>query len=112
MFVPFNFFNSTIPVMLTIIIGAFIAIMLQWGKNNKDTAQTRAVTKRINTSGGTGDKPVSTTYYITFEFLNGSRKEFLVSDKEYGLIAESDEGILTFQEKKFISFERSAGISS
>jgi len=103
---PFGIFESTIPVMLTIIIVAFIAIMLQWGKDNKIIAQTRAVTKRINTCGGTVDRPVSTSYYITFEFLNGGRTEFLVTDKEYGLIAERDEGLLTFQKTKFISFER------
>jgi len=106
MFMPFGIFESTIPVMLTIIIVAFIAIMLQWGKDNKIIAQTRAVTKRINTCGGTVDRPVSTSYYITFEFLNGGRTEFLVTDKEYGLIAERDEGMLTFQKTKFISFER------
>ena len=103
---PFRLFESTIPVMLTIIIGALIAIMLQGEKDNRIITQTRAVTKRINTSGGTGNKPVSTSYYITFEFLNGSRTEFLVTDKEYGIIAEGDVGILTFLGTRFISFER------
>ncbi len=47
-----------------------------------------------------------TTYYITFQFLNGERKEFLVSANDYGLIAENDRGNLKYQGPRFISFVR------
>ena len=47
-----------------------------------------------------------TTYYITFQFSNGERKEFWVSANDYGLIAENDKGKLKFQGTRFISFVR------
>ena len=47
-----------------------------------------------------------TTYYITFQFSNGERKEFLVSANDYGLIAENDKGKLKYQGTRFISFIR------
>ena len=69
-------------------------------------AQARVVTKRTYTSGGMGDTSASTSYYITFEYLSGDRKEFYVPYREYGLIAEGDDGVLTFQGTRFIGFER------
>ena len=82
---------------------------LQWSKNSNSPripTQARVVTKRMYTSGGAGDTSASTSYYITFEFLTGVRKEFYVPYREYGLIAEGDDGIFTFQGSRFISFER------
>jgi len=114
----FGFFESAFPFLFTIVfiivIGVFVVIAVrsisQWSKNNNSPripVQARAVTKRAHTSGGTGDTSASTSYYITFQFLSGDRKEFHVPYREYGLIAENDDGILTFQGTRFVSFERS-----
>ena len=64
------------------------------------------VTKRTETSGGSGDSSASTTYYVTFEFESGDRSEFRVSGQEYGMLADEDLGILTFQGTRYLSFER------
>ena len=114
---PFGFYQSAFPLIFAIIfiavIGMFIVIavrgILQWSKNNSSPripVQARVVTKRTHTSGGMDNTSASTSYYITFEFLSGDRKEFYVPYREYGLIAEKDNGILTFQGTRFISFER------
>ena len=48
----------------------------------------------------------STTYYVTFEFINKERLELRLSGREYGLLAEGDRGILSFQGSRFIDFKR------
>jgi hypothetical protein len=60
----------------------------------------------MKTSGGAGDAPASTSYYVTFQFDNGDRTELHLSGKEYGMLAENDLGILTFQGTRFHTFER------
>ena len=113
----FGFSGSAFPFLFTlvfiIVIGVFVVVAVrgisQWTKNNNSPripVQARAVTKRAYTSGGVGDTSASTSYYVTFQFLSGDRKEFHVPYREYGLIAENDDGILTFQGSRFISFER------
>ena len=106
-------FSIIFGLVFLFIIGTFIGIavrgILQWSKNSNSPripTQARVVTKRTYTSGGAGDTSASTSYYITFEFRSGGRKEFYVPYREYGLIAEGDDGVLTFQGSRFISFER------
>ncbi|MGT2682748.1 DUF2500 family protein [Streptococcus porci] len=43
---------------------------------------------------------------MTFEFGDGSRKEFKVPSKIFAYLAEGDLGKLTYQGTRFISFER------
>ena len=111
------FFQSAFPfifgAVFLFIIGTFIGIavrgIINAAKNDNSPrvpAQARVVAKRLYTSGGARDTSASTSYYITFEFLSGDRKEFYVPYREYGLIAEGDNGTLTFQGSRFISFER------
>ena len=113
----FGFFQSAFPIVFGLVflfvIGTFIGIavrgIMEWSKNSNSPRipeQARVVAKRTYTSGNTGDASASTTYYITFEFLSGDRKEFYVPYREYGMIAEGDDGVLTFQGTRFISFER------
>ena len=47
-----------------------------------------------------------TSYYVTFEFPDGSREEFKVGDKTYGLLAEGDWGSVHSQGSWFRQFER------
>jgi len=83
----FGFFQSAFPIVFGLVflfvIGTFIGIavraIMQWSKNSNSPripAQARVVTKRTYTSCGAGDTSASTSYYITFEFLSGDRKEF------------------------------------
>ena len=83
--------------------------MQEWRKNNNSPrlfVPSQVVTKRTETSGGSGDSSASTTYYVTFEFESGDRSEFRVIGQEYGMLADEDLGILTFQGTRYLSFER------
>ena len=112
-----GFTFSAFPIMFTIvfvvIIGIFIFVAVRgittWAKNNnspKIPAEARIVSKRSQISGGMGDAAASTSYYVTFEFSTGDRKELHIPYNEYGLLAEGDSGILTFQGTRYISFQR------
>ncbi|RJE87576.1 DUF2500 family protein [Paenibacillus sp. 1011MAR3C5] len=50
-----------------------------------------------------------TYYYITLEFDNGSRKEFLDVKGLYGLVVEGDAGYAATKGDWIVAFERSAG---
>ena len=51
--------------------------------------------KRTHVWGGGNTSSANTSYYITFEFENGERQEFMVSGKVYGEVAPGDTGTLT-----------------
>ncbi len=67
--------------------------------------EAKVVSKRQNVSGG-GNSSTSTSYYITFEFADGSREEFSLSGREYALIAEGDKGTLYSQGSWYKEFKR------
>ena len=96
-------------------IGTFIGIttrgILRLPKSSNSPripVQARVVTKRTYTGGRRGDTAAAASYYITFEFPSGNRKELYVPHQEFGLIDDGDDGILTSQGSRFISFERNA----
>jgi hypothetical protein len=62
------------------------------------------VTKRQYVGGGSG--VTSTIYYVTFEFVDRSRRELRLSPKEYGLLVEGDQGTLHSQGDRFKGFDR------
>jgi Protein of unknown function (DUF2500) len=68
--------------------------------------EAKVVSKRQHVSGGGGNSSTSTSYYITFEFADGSREEFSLSSREYGLIAEGDKGTLHSQGTWYKNFKR------
>ncbi|GIQ61915.1 hypothetical protein PACILC2_04830 [Paenibacillus cisolokensis] len=47
-----------------------------------------------------------TDYYITLEFDNGERREYLDVRNLYGLVAEGDEGYAAVQGDWIVAFER------
>lgn len=49
---------------------------------------------------------ISTWYYVTFEFPDGSRTEFIVNPGDYGLLVEGDRGTLHSQGTWFRGFDR------
>lgn len=50
-----------------------------------------------------------TYYYITLEFDNGSRREYLDINGLYGLVVEGDSGYAATKGDWIVAFERSAG---
>lgn len=116
----FNIFSVIFPIIFIGIFGIIIFRMLkgvkEWSYNNKQSivpVESTIVSKRISVShhnhinDNHNHSSSSTTYYITFEFINGERSEFVVKGKDYGLMVEGDKGTLSFQGSRFIRFDRS-----
>ncbi len=117
-FSPFdNFMFSFGPIFIFIIffivISFFIFVIVkgisQWNTNNNSpqlTVPAEVVTKRAETSGGSGDSSASTWYYVTFQVESGDRMELPMKGSEYGMLAEGDLGMLTFQGTRYHEFKR------
>ena len=117
-FDPFgDFMFSAFPIffglIFIIVISFFIFIIVkgisQWSTNNnspKLTVPAEVVTKRTETSGGSGDSSASTWYYATFQVESGDRMELPMKGSEYGMLAEGDLGMLTFQGTRYLEFKR------
>lgn len=114
----FMFFFVTIFIVIigTVLFRAAKGVS-EWSDNNQQpvlTVPARMVTKREDVSisshhHGANDHhstTSSTSYFATFEFSSGDRKEFEVSESQYGLLVESDEGSLTFQGTRYKGFQR------
>lgn len=107
------FFKLFGGAIFLFVIGMFLFIIVRglktWFSNNQAeviTTVCRIVDKRTKVWGGTGDTRTNTSYFITFEFEDGSRKEFRVRSKQFGLLVAGDMGDLTYQGSRFISFNR------
>jgi len=57
--------------------------------------------------GGGGMSTSRTYYYITLEFDNGERKEYLDVKNLYGLVVEGDQGYASIQGDWVVAFTRS-----
>jgi hypothetical protein len=118
MFSPFDNAMFTLgPIFIglvaLIIFGAIIFALVKsistWNSNNnspKLTVPAEVVTKRTETSGGSGDSSASTWYYATFQVESGDRMELAVHGSQYGMLADGDLGMLTFQGTRFVEFKR------
>ncbi|AWV36682.1 hypothetical protein CD191_12245 [Paenibacillus odorifer] len=94
-------------------LGLFVFIIVKsvriWMSNNASPlikANCTAVTKRTEVWGGSGESRANTSYYVTFEFADGSRLELQVRDQDFGLIVEGDRGELLYQGTRFKRFNR------
>ena len=76
--------------------------------NNGNLAMNNAALNNPGTVGNFNNVTTSTTttYFATFEFTSGDRKEFELSAAAYGLLAEHDTGNLTFQGTRYQGFDR------
>jgi len=111
--------HTFISMMFFIVFGviAFSIIkgILQWSKNNNEpllTVPAKIVTKRSNTSGGSGNSSAHTSYYVTFEVQSGDRLELKMNGRDYGQLADGDFGLLSFQGTRYHAFERQKKESS
>ncbi|ANS76277.1 hypothetical protein AWM70_18195 [Paenibacillus yonginensis] len=123
----FDFMFSVFPYLFVIvfllIIGSLLFRGARYARNVSSPRQSsfvKVVAKRTRvdhhggTSSFTGDHLTSTPsrshtyYYITLEFENGERKEFLDVKGLYGLVAEGDTGYAAVQGDWIVAFERTA----
>lgn len=107
----FFIFSLIFIVFFALFFGAvFIGISNQMRINARNRAsallnrEATIVGKRQNVGGG--KTSTRTSYYLTFEFTDGSREEFGVTGEEYGLLAEGDKGMLQSQGTWYKGFNR------
>ncbi|WHX48474.1 DUF2500 domain-containing protein [Paenibacillus woosongensis] len=124
-FSPMGFFNtmSTLfPIIFIIIFGIIIAVFISNGvkyvqnkRSPQESVFATVVSKRTyvehHSSHHADDHMHSSTsrthYYITLQFDNGDRKEYLDVKNLYGLVAEGDTGYALVQGEWIVAFERS-----
>lgn len=90
--------------------------MVQGPKHMKfaDSPEKSEVVKVISKASNTGgsDVAIVTTYFVSFEFPDGNRKNFSVNIAQYNTILENEVGLLTYKEHgndlMFINFQRQA----
>ncbi|MGD7044581.1 DUF2500 domain-containing protein [Jeotgalibacillus proteolyticus] len=116
---PSNFMLTGVPIFIAIVFIIVFGIIVftafkgisVWSSNNRaprEQEEALVLSKRTeNRSIGGNQHPRTTTYYyLTFEFINGTRKEFQVKGNEFGLLAEGDKGTLDYQGTRFHDFVR------
>ncbi len=69
-----------------------------------DSAEADVTGKRTLVENGDG--ATKTTYYLTFQKMDGSRIEMIVSGEDYGMAAEGDHGVLVTRGDEFVVFKR------
>lgn len=122
-----DFMFTLVPIIIAIIfvvmIVGIIGSGVRYAKNARSPRETsfaRIVSKRMDVRHSTsqhGDNNMHSTssrtyYYITLEFDNGDRQEYLDVKNLYGLVAEGDTGYAAVQGDWIVAFERSTGGSS
>lgn len=120
----FDFMFTLVPILIgivfVIVIVGFISNGARYVKNAKSPRTSefaRVVSKRMDvrhhTNHHNGDNGMMhssnssrTYYYITLEFDNGERKEYLDVKNLYGLVVEGDTGYAAIQGDWIVAFER------
>ncbi len=74
--------------------------------NAKVVGKRDETRRRNHNVNGTMTSSTSTSYYVTFQSVEGMRIELELKGKEYGLLVEGDEGILSYQGTWYKGFER------
>lgn len=113
----FSLFPVFFIIIFVIVIGTFIFNaakgVSQWKKNEDSpqlsvyaTVKGKRTHVRGTNHGNDHHSHTSTSYYATFEFESGDRKEFHLPASDYAQLADEDRGTLTFKGSRFIGFER------
>lgn len=110
---PPPLFSAMFVIVPLLIVGVIVFMVIKglttWTSNNAAEVmneRARVVSKRIQVHGGSGDTSSSTTYFVTFEFMDGGRIELRVRGSVYGLLVEGDQGTLNYQGTRFNDFQR------
>ena len=97
-----------VPVFMGCIIGGVaifgITRWVMYMKSPIEIAHVKIVSKRLAVSGSKNGS--STSYYVTVEFDDGTRKEFSTSGKNYSMVADNDSGQITYKWKIMKDFVR------
>jgi|CeladaMinimDraft_18_1061708.scaffolds.fasta_scaffold02602_2 hypothetical protein len=119
-----DFMFTLVPIIILIGAVAVIAMaaygvagQIRNARAPRRTVYARVVAKRMEVSGSShvhhhGDGAAHhgfsshTHYYITLEFENGERREFLDVKNLYGLVVEGDVGYAAVQGDWIVAFER------
>ncbi|MBF0787182.1 MULTISPECIES: DUF2500 domain-containing protein [unclassified Streptococcus] len=108
--IPFSITMIWCIVIFTLVIGG---ILWQFAKALLEVLRTNAAPKEwhdatlIAKRTHVGRNNLSyTTYYLTFEWEHGERREFRVGSDIYALSLEGDKGELLFQGSRFLDFKR------
>ncbi|GGA49526.1 DUF2500 domain-containing protein [Paenibacillus physcomitrellae] len=126
----FDFLFSVFPYLFVLvfllIVGSLLFRGARYAKNAaspRQSAFVKVVAKRTRVEHHSGtpsftDEHFTSTpshshtyYYITLEFEDGERKEFLDVKGLYGLVAEDDTGFAAVQGDWIVAFERTAAPS-
>ena len=118
----FDFMFTLVPILIgvvfVIVIIGFISSGTRYVKNARSprsSVYAKVAAKRTEVRGSSShvhDDAVHshhsahTYYYITLEFDNGERKEFLDVKKLYGLLVEGDTGYASIQGDWLVAYER------
>ncbi len=116
----FGLFSAIFPIMFFLVFGLIIYNIVKNiqvnMRNNKQPivpVQVKISAKRYDVShhhhqgsDNINHTTSSTSYYVTFEMINGERMELQVPSGEFGMMVEGDQGTLQFQGTRFISFTR------
>ena len=114
----FNFMFTVIPVLVLIgfvlVFSLAAASAVRYFRNARsprESVYARVVAKRTEVTGGSrahGEvhRHSRTHYYITLEFDNGARKEYLDVKQLSGLVVEGDAGYASVQGDWILAFER------
>lgn len=131
----FNLISGIIPIFFVIIfiliIVGIISSGARYAKNSKSPRESRYATiisKRMDVRHRTTHHATyhndnfnddfartsssRTDYYITLEFDNGERREYLDVKELFGLVREGDVGYAAVQGEWIVAFERSPGRSN
>ncbi|SFE41131.1 Protein of unknown function [Paenibacillus catalpae] len=117
----FDLMITIIPIIIVIgfviVIGTIVFRSVRYVKNAtspKESTFARVVSKRLDVqqSSHNHDGQIShsshTYYYITLEFVDGQRQEFLDVKNLYGLVVEGDTGYAATQGEWIVAFERNS----
>jgi hypothetical protein len=115
----FTLFPIFFGIVFVIVIGGLLFNGARYIKNAsspRESVYARIISKRMEVRSHvhhhhTGEhvhvsNPSRTYYYITLEFDNGDRREFLDTRGLYGLVAEGDEGYAAIQGDWLVAFDR------
>lgn len=119
----FGFMFTLVPLFIGIVFVIVIIGLISNGarymknaRSPRSSAYARIVSKRTEVRGRTNhhhhdgmmhtSNSSRTYYYITLEYDNGERKEYLDVKNLYGLVMEGDTGYAAVQGDWIVAFER------
>jgi len=105
----FDFMFQIVPLIvfggIAFVIGSAIFRAISNSQQPLLTRRARIVGRRQRTSHGANHHH-HTAYFVTFEFVDGSREEFSMRGDQYAMLAEGDIGTLQSQGTWFKGFDR------